>query len=82
MRETQNIRSEVDVLREDVVRERALDRQKIAARERVEPQPPQKDRGEILRALLAANGGKMLAEGRSQEDEDVEAIFYEPFRDG
>jgi hypothetical protein len=25
-----------------------------------EPQPMQKDRGEILRALLAANGGKML----------------------
>lgn len=26
-----------------------------------EPQPAQRDRGEILRALLAANGGKMLA---------------------
>jgi len=26
-----------------------------------DPQPLQKDRGEILRALLAANGGKMLA---------------------
>jgi len=26
-----------------------------------EPQPMQKDRGEILRALLVANGGKMLA---------------------
>ena len=26
-----------------------------------EPQPLQKDRGEILRALLVANGGKMLA---------------------
>jgi chromosome segregation ATPase len=26
-----------------------------------EPQPMQKDRGDILRALLAANGGKMLA---------------------
>jgi hypothetical protein len=26
-----------------------------------EPQPLQKDRGEILRALIAANGGKMLA---------------------
>jgi hypothetical protein len=26
-----------------------------------EPQPKQKDWGEILRALLAANGGKMLA---------------------
>jgi len=28
---------------------------------RKEPQPLQRDRGEILRALLAANGGKMLA---------------------
>jgi len=26
-----------------------------------EPQPMQRDRGEILRALIAANGGKMLA---------------------
>jgi hypothetical protein len=26
-----------------------------------EPQPMQKDRGEILRALIAVNGGKMLA---------------------
>ena len=26
-----------------------------------EPQPLQRDRGEILRALIAANGGKMLA---------------------
>jgi len=28
---------------------------------KIEPQPLQKDRGEILRALLVANGGKMLA---------------------
>jgi len=27
----------------------------------IEPQPMQRDRGEILRALIAANGGKMLA---------------------
>lgn len=39
----------------------ALDRQRLARLEKVEPQPLQKDRGEILRALLAANGGKMLA---------------------
>lgn len=39
----------------------ALDRQRLAKLERVEPQPRQKDRGEILRAILAANGGKMLA---------------------
>ena len=32
-----------------------------------EPQPLQKDRGEILRALLAANGGKMLAKEARQK---------------
>lgn len=39
----------------------AQDRQRIARLERVEPQPLQKDRGEILMALITANGGKMLA---------------------
>jgi hypothetical protein len=39
----------------------AYDRQRISRLEKVEPQPLQKNRGEILRALLAANGGKMLA---------------------
>jgi len=32
-----------------------------------EPQPLQRDRGEILRALLAANGGKMLAKEARQK---------------
>ena len=32
-----------------------------------EPQPLQKDRGEILRALLAANDGKMLAKEARQK---------------
>jgi len=49
---------EIDVLRADQM---AYDRQRIAKLEKVEPQPMQKDRGEILRALIAANGGKMLA---------------------
>ncbi len=40
----------------------AQDRQRIAKLERPpEPQPTQRDRAEILRALLAANGGKLLA---------------------
>lgn len=39
----------------------ATDRRRIVALEKVEPQPMQKDRGEILRALIAACGGKMLA---------------------
>jgi hypothetical protein len=34
---------------------------------RKEPQPMQKDRAEILRALLAANGGKMLAKDARQK---------------
>jgi len=40
----------------------AQDRQRIAKLERPpEPQPLQKDRAEVLHALLAANNGKMLA---------------------
>ena len=40
----------------------ARDRKRLTALEAPpEPQPLQKDRGEILRALLAANGGKALA---------------------
>lgn len=34
---------------------------RIAKLELREPHPLQRDRGEILRVLLAANGGKMLA---------------------
>jgi hypothetical protein len=45
----------------------AYDRQRLARLERVEPQPLQKDRGDILRALLAANGGKMLAKDARQK---------------
>jgi uncharacterized membrane protein len=45
----------------------AYDRQRLARLEKVEPQPLQKDRGEILRALLAANGGKMLAKDARQK---------------
>jgi len=40
----------------------AQDRQRITKLERPpEPQPMQRDRAEVLHALLAANGGKMLA---------------------
>jgi hypothetical protein len=45
----------------------AYDRQRLARLEKVEPQPLQKDRGEILRALLAANDGKMLAKDARQK---------------
>ena len=42
-----------------------------------EPQPLQKDRGEILRALLAANGGKMLAKEARQKMHINENRFSE-----
>jgi hypothetical protein len=45
----------------------AYDRKRLARLERAEPQPLQRDRGEILRALLAANGGKMLAKDARQK---------------
>ena len=41
------------------------------------PQPLQKDRGEILRALIAANGGKMLAKEARQKMHLSESRFSE-----
>ncbi len=41
--------------------------QRLKKLEKVDPQPLQKDRGEILRALIAANGGKMLAKDARQK---------------
>ena len=61
LRANMALKGELEALEEITGRERAFDRQRIAKLERVEPQPLQKDRGEILRALIAANGGKMLA---------------------
>ena len=40
-----------------------------------EPQPLQKDRGEILRALIAANGGKMLAKDARQKMHLTKPLF-------
>jgi len=48
-------------------RDITYDRQRLARLERVEPQPLQKDRGEILRALIMANGGRMLAKDARQK---------------
>jgi len=70
-------RTELDALREEVAKERAIDRRRIAALEREEPQPMQKDRGEILRALLSANGGKMLAKEARQRMHLSESRFSE-----
>jgi uncharacterized membrane protein len=53
----------------------AYDRQRLARLEMIEPQPLQKDRGEILRALLTANGGKMLAKDARQKMRMDKATF-------
>jgi uncharacterized membrane protein len=53
----------------------AYDRQRLAKLEKIEPQPLQRDRGEILRALLAANGGKMLAKEARQKMRMDKATF-------
>jgi flagellar biosynthesis/type III secretory pathway M-ring protein FliF/YscJ len=44
----------------------AYDRQRIAKLEKREPQPLQRDRGKILRALIASSGGKILAKQARQ----------------
>jgi len=59
--ENMALKRELEAFQEHVAQERAFDRQRLARLEHKEPQPLQKDRGEILRALIAANGGKMLA---------------------
>jgi uncharacterized membrane protein len=65
--ELQDLRERLQDLEDMTARERAFDRQRIARLERVDPQPLQRDRGEILRALIAANGGKMLAKEARQK---------------
>ena len=55
----------------------AYDRQRLAKLEKVEPQPLQKDRGEILRALIVANGGKMLPKDASQKMHLIKPRFSE-----
>ena len=54
------IAAQLDEDCERLARDIAYDRQRLARLEAPsDPTPSQKDRGEILRALLAANGGKM-----------------------
>ena len=55
---------EIDLLKKDLKLDRADIRDLYEAIDHIEQvkiSPAQKDRGEILRALLAASGGKMLA---------------------
>jgi len=65
--ENMALKRELEAFQEHVAQERAFDRQRLARLEHKEPQPLQKDRGEILRALIAANGGKMLAKEARQK---------------
>jgi len=72
--EVQSLRDQMKALEsrqnEDIERlgrDIAYDRQRLAKLEKIKPQPLQKDRGEILRALIAANGGRMLAKDARQK---------------
>ena len=67
LHELQALRASQEADIERLALDIALDRQRLARLEKIEPQPLQRDRGEILRALLAANGGKMLAKDARQK---------------
>jgi uncharacterized membrane protein len=73
--ELQALRASQEVDIERLALDIALDRQRLARLEKVEPQPLQRDRGDILRALLAANGGKMLAKDARQKMRMDKATF-------
>ena len=61
--ELQDLKQKVEELEKDhgVLSDNQFIQLRLINSLRKRPQPLQKDRGEILRALLAANSGKMLA---------------------
>lgn len=68
LQEVQSLKDQIKLLEarqnEDIERlalDIAYDRQRLAKLETIEPQPAQRDRGELLRALIVAHGGRMLA---------------------
>jgi uncharacterized membrane protein len=72
--EVQTLKARIDALEAHqlddtarLARDIAFDRQRLTKLEKAEPQPLQRDRAEILRALIAANGGKMLAKDARQK---------------
>ncbi len=67
LQELQDLRASQEEDTERLALDIAHDRQRISKLEQSEPQPMQRDRSEILRALLAANGGKMLAKDARQK---------------
>jgi len=75
LHELQALRASQEADIERLALDIALDRQRLARLEKVEPQPLQRDRAEILRALLVANGGKMLAKDARQKMRLDKATF-------
>jgi hypothetical protein len=67
LQELQALRASQEADIERLALDIALDRQRLARLEKIEPQPLQRDRGEILRALIAANGGRMLSKDARQK---------------
>ena len=66
--ELENLRRQRDEELARVIKEIALDRQRLTSLETTpDPTPSQKDRGDILRALLTANRGKMLVKEARQK---------------
>jgi uncharacterized membrane protein len=75
LQELQALRASQEADIERLALDIALDRQRLARLEKIEPQPLQKDRGEILRASIAANGGRMLAMDARQKMRLDKATF-------
>ena len=75
MQELQDLRTSQEADIERLALDIAHDRQRLAKLEKTEPQPLQRDRGEILCALIAANGGKMLAKDARQKMRLDKATF-------
>jgi hypothetical protein len=82
LNEVQSQRDQINALEsrqnEDIERlghDIAFDRQRLTKLEKLKPQPLQKDRGEILRALIAANGGRMLAKDARQKMHLSRSLF-------
>jgi hypothetical protein len=57
LKEISNLRAELEHLQEKFARDIAEDRRRIAVLEHCEPEPRNKDRGEVLAGLIIKNGG-------------------------
>ena len=57
LKEISNLRAELEHLQEKFARDIAEDRRRITVLEHREPEPRNRDRGEVLAALIIKNGG-------------------------